>query len=69
MARPLKILHLGAELSPLVRTGGLGDVLNALPRTLRGMGHDVRVVLPCYDVIPPEYRGDEYCMCVVSIDS
>lgn len=67
MDNPLKILYVTAELSPLVSTGGLGDVAHALPRALYAKGHDVRLALPCYSVIPPEYRGDEYCMCVADL--
>ena len=44
----MKILHAGSELTPFARTGGLGDVLEALPAALKGRGHEVSVVLPCY---------------------
>ncbi|HOZ48264.1 MAG TPA: glycogen synthase GlgA [Candidatus Hydrogenedentes bacterium] len=67
MPEALKILYMTSELAPLVSTGGLGDVANALPRALHALGHDVRVAIPCYDAIPPEYRGDEYCMCVIDL--
>ena len=44
----MKILFTGSEMSPLARTGGLGDVLEALPAALAACGHEVSVVLPCY---------------------
>jgi len=44
----MKILHAGSELTPLARTGGLGDVLEALPAALAARGHEVSVALPCY---------------------
>jgi starch synthase len=44
----MKILLAGSELSPLVRTGGLGDALEGLPSALARRGHDVSVVIPCY---------------------
>jgi starch synthase len=44
----VKILLAGSEMAPLARTGGLGDVLEALPAALEGRGHEVSVVLPCY---------------------
>ncbi|HEX8297496.1 MAG TPA: glycogen synthase GlgA [Chthoniobacteraceae bacterium] len=44
----MRILFSGSELAPLARTGGLGDVLEALPAALAARGHEVSVVLPCY---------------------
>jgi starch synthase len=44
----MKILMVGTEMAPLARTGGLGDVLNALPAELQRRGHEVSVVLPLY---------------------
>lgn len=40
------VLHAAAELFPWVKTGGLGDVLAALPPALAGAGVDTRLVLP-----------------------
>ncbi len=51
-----RIAFLGAECYPFVKTGGLGDVMYALPRALRGLGCAVRVLLPCYRCIPEAYR-------------
>lgn len=42
----MKVLHAAAEVFPLVKTGGLADVLGALPQALREAGADVRLVLP-----------------------
>lgn len=47
-AASMKILHAGSELTPLARTGGLGDVLEALPAALAARGHEASVVFPCY---------------------
>ncbi len=45
-ARPLRVLHAAAEIYPWVKTGGLADVLGALPASLARSGLDTRVVLP-----------------------
>ncbi len=42
----MKVLHVGAEIFPLIKTGGLADVLGALPQELRHAGADVRLLLP-----------------------
>lgn len=42
----MKVLHVAAEVFPLVKTGGLADVLGALPQALAGQGMDVRLLLP-----------------------
>lgn len=44
----MKILMAATEMTPLARTGGLADVLGALPSELKTLGHDVSVVLPFY---------------------
>jgi starch synthase len=41
-----------AEFSPLVKSGGLGDVLGSLPRALKREGVDARVIMPLYSFIP-----------------
>ena len=42
----MRVLHAGAEIFPLVKTGGLADVLGALPQALAAAGADVRLLLP-----------------------
>ncbi|MFO7167669.1 MAG: glycogen/starch synthase [Chloroflexota bacterium] len=51
---PLKILLMAAEMVPFAKTGGLADVMGALPKALRALGHDVRVALPRYSRIDGE---------------
>jgi starch synthase len=43
---PLRALHVAAELYPWVKTGGLGDVIAALPPALAAQGIDTRLCLP-----------------------
>jgi starch synthase len=42
----LRILQTASEIFPLVKTGGLADVVGALPMAMAELGHDVRLVLP-----------------------
>jgi starch synthase len=47
----LKILFLAAEAVPFAKVGGLADVAGSLPKALRGLGHDVRLMIPRYGTI------------------
>jgi starch synthase len=44
----MKLLFAASECAPFFKTGGLGDVMGALPKELSESGHDVRVVLPYF---------------------
>jgi len=59
----LNILFVASEIAPLVKTGGLADVANALPKKLQAMGHDMRLAMPAYGAIAPERIGEPTCMC------
>lgn len=47
----LKVLFLASEAVPFAKTGGLADVAGALPQALKGLGLDVRLVLPLYRTV------------------
>ena len=51
----MKILFVASEAHPFIKTGGLGDVMGALPKTLANFGDDVRVIIPKYKGIKNEY--------------
>jgi starch synthase len=44
----MRVLFVTAEVSPIAKTGGLGDVCGALPKALTALGHYVTVVMPLY---------------------
>ncbi len=52
----MKILFVASEAVPFCKTGGLADVIGALPKELRKSRHDVRLILPKYKSI----RGQEF---------
>lgn len=51
----MKILMVSSEVAPYAKTGGLGDVLGALPKAVAAEGHEVAVVLPKYGCIGEKY--------------
>ena len=51
------ILFVASECVPFVKTGGLADVVGALPKSLDKDKYDVRVVIPDYTSIPQKYRS------------
>lgn len=46
-----KILFVASEAFPLVKTGGLGDVIYSLPHALHARGADIRLLLPAYRTV------------------
>ena len=47
----MKVLHVCSELYPLLKTGGLADVMGALPFAQKEIGIDARILLPAYPAI------------------
>ena len=49
--RPLHVVHVTAEMAPLAKVGGLGDVVTGLGAASLARGHAVDVILPFYECI------------------
>ena len=47
----MNVLFVASEMAPFAKTGGLADVMAALPPYLQRAGHDVRVVMPFYNTV------------------
>ena len=53
----MKILYVSSEANPFAASGGLGDVMGALPAAVAEVeGNECEVILPLYDSLKPEYR-------------
>jgi starch synthase len=53
MAKPIGILFVASEAGPFIKSGSIGDLAGSLPKIVRSMGHDIRVMLPGYSLINP----------------
>ena len=56
----MRILYVASEAAPFAASGGLGDVMGALPKSVKrilGKDSEVGVILPLYSSIKPEYRA------------
>jgi len=60
MSDSLKILFVSAEVAPFAKRGGLGDVAGSLPKALKELGHDVRVVMPAYQEIEASIESGRF---------
>lgn len=72
----MKVLFVSSEITPWVKTGGLGDVASALPQMLFKQGCDIKVLIPGYPAIKnafpsaieiarPHFLGGELPSCVL----
>ena len=51
-----KILFIASECVPFVKTGGLADVVGSLPKAFDKEKYEVRVIIPNYKCIKPEWK-------------
>lgn len=53
----MKVLFAASEAAPFMKTGGLGDVIGALPKALAETGVDARVIMPLYSSISHDLKS------------
>lgn len=54
----MHITHVTAEMAPIAKVGGLGDVVTGLARACLSRGHTVDIMLPFYECIPKHHIDD-----------
>ena len=51
MSKPINILFVSSEVDPFAKTGGLADVSSSLPKAIKELGHEIRIMMPRYHFI------------------
>mgnify|MGYP002855983572 CR=1 FL=1 len=54
----MKVLFVASEAAPFIKTGGLADVMGALPKALQALGVEPALVIPLYAGIGEAYRNE-----------
>lgn len=53
MPKNIGILFVASEAEPFIKTGTIGSIAGNLPKALKTLGHDIRVIIPGYSSISP----------------
>src|SRR4051812_4485989 len=67
--KKLRVLFVAPEAAPFIKVGGLGEVFRALPKSLRDIGCDARVIIPRYASIPTEKFPMDVLIAGLSVSS
>ncbi|KAJ8445217.1 hypothetical protein Cgig2_024423 [Carnegiea gigantea] len=57
------VVHVTAEMAPVAKVGGLGDVVTGLARACMARGHTVNVMLPLYECLPKQQLSELTLIC------
>ncbi len=68
MAKKLKVLMASSEIMPFAKTGGLADVTGSLPLALEHLGHEVKLIMPYYQMVKKSKTKIEDTKIVVNIE-
>ena len=53
----MKVLFVASEAAPFIKTGGLADVMGALPKALQALGVEPALVIPNYEGVGEAYKN------------
>jgi starch synthase len=55
--KKMKVLFVASEAAPFIKTGGLADVMGALPKALQALGVEPALVIPNYEGVGEAYKN------------
>ena len=64
----MKVLFVASEAAPFIKTGGLADVMGALPKALQALGVEPALVIPNYEGIGADYKNEMETVYKGSVD-
>ena len=64
----MKVLFVASEAAPFIKTGGLADVMGALPKALQALGVEPALVIPNYEGIGADYKNEMETVYEGSVD-
>ena len=62
----MRILYVTSETNPFAASGGLGDVMGALPKAVASVGNVCEVIMPLYNTMKEQYRARLELVCDMS---
>jgi len=62
----IKVLFAASEAVPFAKTGGLADIVGTLPRALKKLNIDARIIVPLYGDISEKFRNE---MRLISVET
>ncbi|MFB6467058.1 glycogen synthase GlgA [Cytobacillus sp. Hz8] len=63
----MNVLFAASECAPFIKTGGLGDVIGALPKALQKIGVNVSVILPKYGDLDSKFKNELELKAVIEV--
>lgn len=64
----MKVLFVASEAAPFIKTGGLADVMGALPKALQALGVEPALVIPNYEGVGESYKKEMQTVYEGSVD-
>ncbi len=58
--KKLKVLFVASEIDPLVKVGGLGDVIGSLPKKIQKNNCEIKIIVPFYKIVEENLKNNNF---------